>query len=925
MGAGGREHPQKVARGGARGEPPRTPDPAEFGRSRPKDGDSGYPAADARGNGTIQAQNGEEHLTASTPNARANTVGAVILLAGTALSLLAGGAARASRAAAARATFREGASDHIRHVVDALTRIDNDLVAMQSLFLASDRVEPEEFSVFAANLLTYSPSIAYEWAPRVVSAERSAFEAGPLGGTGHGIVEIVGGTSQRAADRDSWYPIAYAEPTAANAKALGIDLAGDPDRRTALETARDSGRVATTPGIAFVQGDRGFLSMAPVYEGTPRTTDERRAHFKGVVVAVTAVQTLLRAALADQPYEDVVVTFIDARAPAGAGELGRYPTRSLPGAAPASSLLVHEAIDLGAAKWRLEARPAGPVPGVDTLDPSVVLAFLTSLAVSALIAGYVRLLLIREADASAHAARLSEEKRDRERAEADVRVAEGQFRQLAEEAEVGVYVLQDGRFRYCNPVMARMFGRAVESVVHHARPADLYPADPAVFEALSTSGNGLRREIRPHDGDELVLELHAAPTVFDGRAAVLGTLVDLTAQRRAEADQNRIERLESLGLLAGGIAHDFNNLLTAILGNLSLAELDVPTGTAAARRIEAASQAVLRASALTLQLQTFSRGGAPILAHTDLAAVLRETTGFALRGSSVACELEIPEDLWPVEADENQISRVIHNLTLNASQAMPTGGKLTVRARNQTVRAGGKLPAGRYVEVAVEDTGTGMSKEVRGHLFDPYYTTKPNGRGLGLATAHSIVRRHGGSIEVRSTEGVGTVFEVLLPATNQPAPKAPAPLAPSTSGGRVLVMDDDDAVRAVAVGLLASLGFVTEEARDGAEAVERYRRNREAGNPFDVVLLDLTVPGGMGGHEAMEQLRAIDPTVRCVASSGYSNDPHLTGTGFVAVLPKPYRRADVLAMLARLPPRSPPERPPPSVEAAPGSPRDYRG
>ena len=231
------------------------------------------------------------------PSARANTVAAVILLAGAGLSALAGHAARASRAAAATAAFRDDAADYLRHVVDALTQIDNDLVAMQSLFLASTFVEPEEFSIFAANLLTYGSSIAYEWAPRVASAERSAFEAGPPGGAGHAIVEVVDESTRRAGDRDVWYPVQYAQPAAANVKALGVDLAGEPIRREALESARDSGRVATTPGVTFVQGGRGFLSMAPVYDGSPLTTEDRRARFRGVVVAVTSVDRLQRAAL----------------------------------------------------------------------------------------------------------------------------------------------------------------------------------------------------------------------------------------------------------------------------------------------------------------------------------------------------------------------------------------------------------------------------------------------------------------------------------------------------------------------------------------------------------------------------------------------------------------------------------------------------
>ena len=376
----------------------------------------------------------------------------------------------------------------------------------------------------------------------------------------------------------------------------------------------------------------------------------------------------------------------------------------------------------------------------------------------------------------------------------------------------------------------------------------------------------------------------------------------VTDSKRAEAERLRAQKLESLGVLAGGIAHDFNNILTAVLGNLSAARHAEPDDDVP-EILRDAEKAALSARSLTHQLLTFSRGGAPIRKVVSLEEALREAARFALRGAKARAELSIAEDLWPASADEGQIRQVVHNLVLNADQAMPAGGVVAVRADNLEIAGGEGVPLrpGRYVRVAVADTGVGLSREHLDRIFDPYFTTKQHGSGLGLTTSYAIVKKHDGHLAVESEPGRGTTFTVYLPASQERAapPDAQAALAPGK--GRVLVMDDDEAVRRAAGRMLARLGYEVELAKDGDEALRAYAAASGLGRRFDAVIMDLTVPGAMGGKEAMRHLAALDPEARGIVSSGYSTDPVMAdfrAHGFCCVLTKPYDVEDLSRALA---------------------------
>ena len=383
-----------------------------------------------------------------------------------------------------------------------------------------------------------------------------------------------------------------------------------------------------------------------------------------------------------------------------------------------------------------------------------------------------------------------------------------------------------------------------------------------------------------------------------------GASLDITTRKQVEEELFRGRKLESLGVLAGGIAHDFNNFLTIIAGNIALAKMHLKPADPVYDILEQAAVACNRATSLASQLLTFGKGGAPVRRPSPLAGVVKDAVDLARAGATVTIDLAIAGDLWSAEIDIEQIGQALHNILLNARQAMPEGGIIEVRAENVVFDADSlPLRNGGYVMISVRDHGCGIAADVLPRIFDPYFTTKQSGSGLGLATVHAIIAKHEGHITVQSIPGAETTFSIYLPACKaaQPAESA-IDQQLQTGSGRILVMDDEEALRKLLAQILKRLGYEVECAREGAEAIDLYQRAKDSGRRFDIVLVDLTIPGGMGGKEVAARLREVDDSVILIVSSGYSNTPIMSEFrkyGFNDVLSKPWTPVQLSEVLRR--------------------------
>lgn len=399
------------------------------------------------------------------------------------------------------------------------------------------------------------------------------------------------------------------------------------------------------------------------------------------------------------------------------------------------------------------------------------------------------------------------------------------------------------------------------------------------------------------DGSEHVIESSAAP-IKDRKRELIGVILvfrDITEKKTIEEELQKSAKLESIGILAGGIAHDFNNILTAVLGSISLARQiisgELPEVDA---KLNEAEKASVRAIDLTQQLLTFSRGGEPIRKTSSIKDTISEAASFATHGSNAECLLEIADDLRAVEADIGQISQVINNLVINAVQAMPNGGSVKIKGENVVIEQSlaHKMNPGNYIKITIEDNGIGIPRSQLSKIFDPFYTTKKSGSGLGLSSSYTIIKRHDGYLSVDSTVGVGTTFTIFLPASDKKVQIAQEDEAQDYTGqGEILLMDDDKVLVEIVTEMLASLGYRVTSAYEGKEAIALYKEKRESGKPFDLVILDLTIPGGMGGKETIKEILAYDGDAVCLVSSGYSSDPIMSQYelyGFKEVLSKPY-------------------------------------
>lgn len=479
--------------------------------------------------------------------------------------------------------------------------------------------------------------------------------------------------------------------------------------------------------------------------------------------------------------------------------------------------------------------------------------------------------------------------------------SEDRFRDLFENAtDMLQSFAPDGRLLVVNKAWRDTLGYEEDEIpklrVFDIMHPDQLPRCQKNFEKILQDGEEFTCQtvFLSKTGKEITVEGRVNCRFVNGKPVALRSVFrDITEKLRLEEELRRTQKLEAIGLLAGGIAHDFNNLLTGIIGNILLAKLKSPSEelTQLLQNTENASH---RAQELTKQLLTFARGGAPVKETASVVEIIKEVTAFVLSGSNSHWTLEIEGAISPVDVDTGQFSQVLQNLVINSDQAMPDGGTITIRVTECTVDEHGPMPLlpGRYVKIDIQDQGVGIAREYLSRIFDPYFSTKKKGSGLGLATSYSIIRSHNGLITADSEPGIGTTMSIYLPASKEKVQeKIKISAQPLEGKGKILVMDDDEVVCKVAVHMLGHLGYEVVESHDGEDTLALYQEAMAQGQPYDAVILDLTVPGKMGGRETIAKLLAIDPKVKAIVSSGYSNDPIMAEYkkyGFLGVVPKPY-------------------------------------
>jgi len=498
---------------------------------------------------------------------------------------------------------------------------------------------------------------------------------------------------------------------------------------------------------------------------------------------------------------------------------------------------------------------------------------------------------------------------ERKRVEEALSESEERFRTLCDSAPIGIFLSDsEGNNVYCNPRWDEITGMSAAEGLGMGWKKTVHPNDREESNKVwldSVAAGRLychEHRLLTLQGETVWVRVLATPVKNpEGRIlGHVGTVENITELSQARQELLKTQKLESLGVLAGGIAHDFNNILTAILGNISLARLQLSDPQKVLERLVSAENATVRAKELAQQLLTFARGGEPVKKIITVRGILREAADFALHGSSVRCEFAIEDGLWSVEADEGQLVQVIHNLVLNAVQAMPEGGTITITAANISSEHTGN----RFVKISVADTGMGMSEQHLQRAFDPYFTTKQQGSGLGLATCYSIIRKHGGKIRAASKLGVGSRFIISLPASLEDSVLASdSPATVYRGNSSVLMMDDEDIILELSRAILGELGYTVECVENGKEAVELYQKRKDQGTPFSAVILDLTIPGGVGGREVIAELLKLDPDVKAIVSSGYSSDPVMANYrdyGFSAMLVKPYGAQEMSEVIGEL-------------------------
>lgn len=501
--------------------------------------------------------------------------------------------------------------------------------------------------------------------------------------------------------------------------------------------------------------------------------------------------------------------------------------------------------------------------------------------------------------------RLVEEILEHEKSEKALIEVQKRFKALFEFSPDAICIVTpEGKIVDCNSAASQISGYSKEELLN------MKAQDFLLDESIKHLSDIINKELtdvyfdehscKKKDGSFLPVDFRAKSIIIENERFFIVILREISERKKLQKEKEKElfqkRQIESLGILAGGIAHDFNNMLTGILGNISLAKFHSKNDNKVIERLEIAEKVSMKAQELTQQLLTFSKGGVPVKVTASMRDILIESVNFLLSGKNIKCNFSIQDDLWFIEADIGQLNQVISNLIINAIQAMPEGGSIDISAVNEHITSSNAihLGTGKYVKVSIKDSGMGIAEENLERIFEPYFTTKQEGSGLGLAVIYSIIKRHKGYITVASKLGEGTTFTFYLPATEaipeHRLTNNKANILPD--GGTILIMDDDISVRDVLGGFVEHLGFNYKIAKDGGEAIDLYKKAKDSDKPFDIVIMDLTIPGGMGGKDTIKALLEIDPDVRAILVSGYSSDLAIANYreyGFKAAISKPFR------------------------------------
>ncbi|HOO45287.1 MAG TPA: PAS domain S-box protein, partial [Deltaproteobacteria bacterium] len=513
---------------------------------------------------------------------------------------------------------------------------------------------------------------------------------------------------------------------------------------------------------------------------------------------------------------------------------------------------------------------------------------------------------------------------DRKKSEEMLEESETRYRHLFEYANDAILIIQDQLIVNCNQKSMETFGETKEGLIDH-KIEEFLPAHQADGELSEEKWPKILQSIlydkpqffewrfQRRDGSVFDAEASLNYIELKGQYYIQAIIRDITERKLREEEHIKVSKLESIGTLAGGIAHDFNNILASIMGNIELAKSYSQSEDKVYQRLSKAVEACERAKDLTTQFYTLSRGGAPMKKTGPLLPLIKNSTDLTLSGANVTCKCAIPKNLWIAEFDQDQIVHAFNNILINAREAMPEGGTITVSAKNTILESdsyisGILVPKGTYVRISIRDTGEGIPAEIRHRIYDPYFTTKEMGKnkgtGLGLTTAYSIIKKHNGYIFLETAKGKGTTFYIMLPALPDEDAAEKDEHPEQISGDiSILLMDDEEMIRDTVSEMLKRLGYSIELCRNGEEAIEKYVLAKKSGHGFDAVILDLTIRGGMGGMETIGRLKKIDPSVKAIVSSGYTEDKvmiNYTKYGFSGIVFKPYKMNDLKKTLLKV-------------------------